>query len=211
MSTAEENRTNPSQEAECASRSIESLDLRNWSACMRELSLHILDALENSLTAEATVIGLVIEEDATADQLTITIQDNGRGMTAAQLTQVYDPFFTTRNTRHVGLGIPLFKAAAERCNGDLTITSQLGKGTTLQATFQHSHIDRAPLGDMTSTLMAVILAGTCDLHYIHRVDGKEFEFNTAGIKAELGEIPLTHPAVRKWLQEFITAGEHELT
>ena len=210
MSATEANQTNPSQEAECASRSIESLDLRNWSACMRELSLHILDALENSLAAEAALIELVIEEDVTADRLTITIQDNGRGMTAAQLAQVYDPFFTTRNTRHVGLGIPLFKAAAERCNGDLTIVSKLGKGTTLQATFQHSHIDRAPLGDMTSTLMAVILAGTCDLRYVHRVDGKEFEFHTAGIKAELGDVPLTHPAVRKWLQEFITAGEQEL-
>ena len=177
---------------------------------MRELSLHILDALENSLAAEATLIELVIEEDVTADRLTITIQDNGHGMTEAQLARVYDPFFTTRNTRHVGLGIPLFKAAAERCNGDLTLTSQLGKGTTLRTTFQHSHIDRAPLGDMTSTLMAVILAGVCDLRYVHRVDRKEFEFHTTGIKAELGDIPLTHPAVRKWLQEFIIEGEQEL-
>jgi hypothetical protein len=163
------------------------------------------------LTAEATLIELIIKEDVTADQLTIAIQDNGRGMTEAQLARIFDPFFTTRNTRHVGLGIPLFKAAAERCNGDLTIASQLGKGTTLQATFQHSHIDRAPLGDMTTTLMAVILAGACDLRYVHWVDGKEFEFSTADIKAELGEIPLTHPAVRRWLQEFITTGEHELT
>ena len=210
MSATEANQTNPSQEAACASRSIESLDLRNWSACMRELSLHILDALENSLTAEASLIELIIKEDVTADQLTITIQDNGRGMTEAQLARVYDPFFTTRNTRHVGLGIPLFKAAAERCNGDLTIASQLGKGTTLRATFQHSHIDRAPLGDMTSTLIAVILAGVCDLRYVHWVDGKEFEFSKVDIKAELGEIPLTHPAVRKWLQEFIIEGEQEL-
>ena len=105
--------------------------------------------------------------------------------------------FTTRSTRHVGLGIPLFKAAAERCNGELTISSRLGKGTRLQATFQHSHIDRAPLGDMTGTLLALILAGQCDMHYTHRVGEREFEFDTSDIRAELGNVPLTHPAVRK--------------
>lgn len=182
---------------------------------MRELSLHILDALENSLEAGATVIELTIEEDLALDRLTITIRDNGRGMSEAQLARIFDPFFTTRSTRHVGLGIPLFKAAAERCNGDLTVTSQLEEGTTLQATFQHSHIDRAPLGDMTGTLLAIILSGSCDVHYVHRADahptgGGEFEFHTADMRAELGEVPLMHPAVRKWLQEFIAEGEKEL-
>lgn len=177
---------------------------------MRELSLHILDTLENSLEAGATSIELIIGEDLVADRLTITIRDNGRGMSEAQLARIFDPFFTTRSTRHVGLGIPFFKAAAELCNGSLTVTSQLGKGTTLQATFQHSHIDRAPLGDITGTLLAFILAGQCDLHYLHRVDEREFEFDTAEIQAELGDVPLTHPAVRKWLQEFIAEGEEEL-
>lgn len=177
---------------------------------MRELSLHILDALENSLEAEATFIELAVEEDLAVDRLTITIRDNGRGMGEDQLVRIFDPFFTTRNTRHVGLGIPLFKAAAERCNGDLTVISQLGEGTTLRATFQHSHIDRAPLGNMTGTLLAIILSGSCDVHYVHRVDGREFEFHTADMRAELGEVPLTHPAVRKWLQKFIAQGEKEL-
>lgn len=197
-------------EYKCASRSIESPDLVNWSACMRELSLHILDVLQNSLEAEATLVELTIEEDLAADRLTITVQDNGRGMDEAQLARISDPFYTTRKTRHVGLGVPLFKAAAERCNGDLAITSQVGRGTMLRATFQHSHIDRAPLGDVTGTLMSVILGGTCDVHYLHRVDGKEFEFHTAAIKAELGDVPLTHPAVRQWLQKFIAAGEADL-
>jgi hypothetical protein len=182
---------------------------------MRELSLHILDALENSLEAGATSIELTIEENLTADLMTITIQDNGRGMSEDQLAHIYDPFFTTRTTRHVGLGIPLFKAAAERCGGDLTITSQLGEGTTLRATFQHSHIDRAPLGDVASTLMAVILSDVGDLHFAHRVDGlaggeREFELDTAAMRAELGGVPLTHPEVRKWLQDFIAEGEREL-
>jgi len=174
---------------------------------MRELSLHILDIVQNALEAGATLVELTIEEDLTADRLTITVRDNGRGMAEAQLARIFDPFYTTRNTRHVGLGLPLFKAAAERCNGDLIVTSRLGKGTVIQATFQHSHVDRAPLGDVTSTLMSVILGGTCDVHYLHRVDGKEFEFHTATIKAELGDVPLTHPAARQWLQEFIAEGE----
>jgi hypothetical protein len=177
---------------------------------MRELSLHILDALQNSLEAGATFVELIVEDDLAADRLTITIRDNGRGMDEAQLARVFDPFFTTRKTRHVGLGIPLFKAAAQRCNGDLIITSRVGKGTTLVATFQHSHIDRAPLGDVAGTLMAFILGGRCDVHYLHRVDGQEFEFHTAEIKAELEDMPLSHPAVREWLQEFITRGEAEL-
>ncbi len=182
---------------------------------MRELSLHILDVLENALTAGATCVDLIIEENLTTDRLTITVQDNGRGMDAEQLDNICDPFFTTRTTRHVGLGIPLFKAAAERCNGELTVTSQPGKGTTLRATFQHSHIDRAPLGDIEGTLLAFILSGTCDLRYthqvdVHRMDSESFEFHTADIRAELGDIPLTHSAVRNWLQEFIIEGETEL-
>jgi hypothetical protein len=197
-------------ECKCASRSIETVDIDNWSACMRELSLHILDLLQNSLEARATLVELTIEEDRTADRLTITVRDNGRGMDEAQLARIFDPFYTTRSTRHVGLGLPLFKAAAERCNGGLTVTSQPGLGTTVQATFQHSHIDRAPLGDVTGTLMSFILAGTCDMHYLHRVDGKAFEFHTAPIKAELGDVSLTHPTVRQWLQGFIAEGEADL-
>jgi len=174
---------------------------------MRELSLHILDAMENSLEVGATLIEVIIEEDLAADWLTITVRDNGRGMSEAQLARVFDSFFTTRSTRHVGLGIPLFNAAAERCNGKLAVTSQPGKGTTLQATFQHSHIDRAPLGDIEGTLLTIILCGSCDVHYVHRVGGREFAFHTADMRAELGEIPLTRPEVRHWLEEFITEGE----
>ena len=166
--------------------------------------------MENSLQAGATVIDLTVEEDTATDRLTIIVRDNGRGMSRAQLDRVFDPFFTTRSTRHVGLGIPLFKAAAERCAGSLTVTSQPGKGTTLQAIFQHSHIDRAPLGDMRGTLLAVMLSGMCDVHYVHRVNRRTFEFHTADMRAELGDVPLTHPVVRKWLGEFIAEGEQEL-
>jgi hypothetical protein len=174
---------------------------------MRELSLHILDVLQNSLEAGATLVELSIEEDLAADQLVITVRDNGRGMDEATLAQVVDPFYTTRKTRHVGLGIPLFQAAAERCNGNLSITSQVGKGTAVMAVFQHSHIDRAPLGDMTGTLLSFILGGVCDLSYTHRVNDRQFMLNTAEMRTELGEVSLSHPVVREWLREYIAEGE----
>jgi hypothetical protein len=174
---------------------------------MRELSLHILDALENSREAGATLVELTIVEDLVADRLVITIRDNGRGMDAETLARITDPFYTTRKTRHVGLGIPLFQAAAQRCNGGLAITSQVAQGTTLEATFQHSHIDRAPLGDLTGTLFSFVLGGSCDLGYQHRMNHTEFAFNTAEIRAELGDVPLSHPAVRGWLRDFIADGE----
>ena len=179
---------------------------------MRELSLHILDALENSLEAGASRVTLTIEEDLAADRLTITITDNGRGMDAETARKALDPFFTTRTTRHVGLGLPLFAAAARRCNGDLTIESEVGQGTTVRATFQHSHIDRAPLGDIRGSLLSFLLAEhPVDLHYVHRVNGRHFEFDTADIRAELGDMPLSHPLVRAWLSEFIAEGEREVT
>lgn len=175
---------------------------------MRELSLHILDVLQNSLEAGASKVTLTIEEDLRTDRLTITVTDNGRGMDADTVTKVLDHFFTTRTTRHVGLGLPLFAAAAKRCNGDLVVESKPGQGTTVRATFQHSHIDRAPLGDIRNTILSFLLAARpVDLHYIHRVNDRQFEFDTADIRAELGNVPLSHPAVRDWLSEFIAEGE----
>lgn len=194
-------------DALCELRTVEDPNLVHWSACMRELSMHILDVMENSLAAGATRVELIIAEDLAGDRLNLTIRDNGRGMSADVLARVFDPFYTTRKTRHVGLGLPLFKAAAQRCNGDVTLESELGVGTTLSAAFQHSHIDRAPLGDMTDTLVTFLLGGTCDLYYCHRVGEREFAFDTAEIRAELGDIPLSHPEVRRWLQRFIAEGE----
>lgn len=178
---------------------------------MRELSLHILDALENSVEAGATNIDLLIEESLESDSLTITIKDNGRGMTEEFARQVLNPFVTTRTTRHVGLGLPLFAAAARRCNGDLQIRSARGAGTTVSASFQLSHIDRAPLGDIADSLIAVILSDRAvDIAYMHRVDGRSFSLDTAEVRRELGDVPLSQPAVRLWLQSTLAEGVAEL-
>jgi len=178
---------------------------------MLELSMHILDVAENALEAGATRIEISIEEDLEDDRLTIRVADNGRGMSEEFLQKVLDPFVTTRTTRRVGLGLPLFAAAAKWCNGDFEIRSKEGEGTVVTATFQHSHIDRAPLGDIKSTLLSIILfAPEVDLRYSHRVDGRVFEFDTAEIRRQLEDVPLSHPKVREWLAEFITKGEEGL-
>jgi len=174
---------------------------------VREISLHILDVLENSIEAGATYIELVIEEDLKDDTLRIVVRDNGRGMSEEFAREVLDPFVTTRTTRHVGLGLPLFAAAAERCNGGLWIESELGAGTTVTATFQYSHIDREPLGDIATSLMAVILSDRLvDIHYKHIVDDRTFELDTAEIRRELGTVPLSHTKVRRWLKAVLDEG-----
>ncbi|MCI2425460.1 ATP-binding protein [Candidatus Acetothermia bacterium] len=179
---------------------------------MRELSLHILDVLQNSVEAGASRIKLTISEDMIADRLTIIVEDNGRGMDKERVKRAVDPFYTTRRTRHVGLGLPLFAAAAEQCSGSLTLESELGKGTKLQVVFQHSHIDRAPIGDICSSLLTVLLSESqVDLHYLHTVNDRRFEFDTAEIRTELGDVPISHPTVRDWLREFITQGEREIS
>jgi anti-sigma regulatory factor (Ser/Thr protein kinase) len=171
---------------------------------MREISLHILDIVENSIEAGATEVELVVDEDRQADVLSVTVSDNGRGMDEAYARAILDPFVTSRTTRRVGLGLPLIKATAERCAGVLSIESTKGKGTTVKVTFQLSHIDRPPLGDMKSTLLSIAV-GRSDirLHYVHRVDGQSFEFDTAEVKNVLGETPLSEPAVLRWLNEYL--------
>lgn len=178
---------------------------------MLELSLHILDLLRNSTEAGATHIQLRIDEDLASDGLTIEISDNGRGMNPKQVERALDPFFTTRKTRRVGLGLSLFAAAARRCEGDLKIQTELGKGTKVSATFRYSHWDRAPLGDIVGTLLAIICAGSrVDLDYCHKRGEEAFHFNTADIRAELGEIPLNHPKVREWIEKTLREGESGL-
>ncbi len=175
---------------------------------MLELSLHLLDVIENAVEAEASRIQVRIEEDLDADLLTIEIVDNGRGMSREMLKRVLSPFYTTRKTRHVGLGLPLFLAAARRCNGDLVVDSKPGKGTRVRATFRHRHIDRAPLGDIPTALLAILLSEhPVDLDYSHRVGDRDFQFDTAEIRRELGDVSLTHPRIRDWLFRELREGE----
>lgn len=178
---------------------------------MRELSLHLLDLLENSLEAGATELSIDISEDTRADRLVIEVQDNGQGMTAETARQVTDPFFTSRLTRRVGLGLPLLAAAAERCGGCLKVDSEPGKGSRVRAEFGLTHIDRAPMGDLASTLLSVILHDPSPrVRFRHRVDDRSFSFDTNELLAALDGIPLSHPAVWQWLKEYLAEGQASL-
>jgi hypothetical protein len=171
---------------------------------LRELSLHILDIAENSLNAGATCVTIEVLEDTRADQLIIRVADDGRGMDAETVQRVTDPFFTTRTTRRVGLGIPFLKQATELCDGSFAIESQVGKGTTVTATFQHSHINRMPLGDLPNTILTLVIGNPqTDFVYRHILDERSFEFDTRPIKAELGDVPLSEPSVIEYLRREI--------
>ena len=178
---------------------------------MRELAQHILDLIQNAIEAGASLVEVEITEDVAENRLRMVVRDNGRGMSAEMVARVTDPFFTTRTTRHVGLGLPLLKAAAQGCGGDMVIHSQLGVGTEVVAELQLDHIDRAPLGDMHSSLMGALLSTSgADMAYRHRVDENEFAFDTREMRAILGDIPLAHPQVRNWLDDFLREGFSEL-
>lgn len=125
---------------------------------MEDLSLHILDIVENSITAGAKNIKIKIAEDIQKDQLIIEITDDGKGMSKVMKEKVLDPFFTTRTTRRVGLGLPLLAQAAKISGGDIQIQSEPGSGTKIKATFGYSHIDRQPLGDLGQTLKILIIS-----------------------------------------------------
>lgn len=171
---------------------------------MLEISLHILDLVENSLDAGASLVELAIVEDPSADRMEITLRDNGRGMDPAFLAKAFDPFVTTRTTRRVGLGLGLMRANARAWGGDLELTSTPGQGTDLHVWFQLSHIDRQPLGDMASTLGGLIISRPeVDFVYRHRVGDDEFELDTREIKAELDDVPISDPAVVQHLQQQI--------
>ena len=174
---------------------------------MRELALHLLDLAENSIAARAKNIAIWVEEDTESDRLRMSVQDDGMGMDQEMVARVTDPFTTTRTTRKVGLGIPLLKAAAEACNGWLEVQSAPGKGTTVKIEFQHSHIDRMPLGDLTSTFLGLVI-GAPHIHWVlgYRLNQNEFVFDDEPIKKELDGVALSEPAVIRFLQDYFEVG-----
>ncbi|WP_427338959.1 ATP-binding protein [Caloranaerobacter sp. DY30410] len=171
---------------------------------MKELSLHILDLAENSVKAGATKINISIDEDTERDLLTIELEDNGEGMSEDLLKKVEDPFVTSRTTRKVGLGIPLMKAATLRCEGDFKISSEIGKGTKVTCVFRHSHIDRAPIGDIGQTIISLINANeNIEIVYRHSYNGNYFVFDTKEVKKILGDVPINEANIILWIKDYI--------
>jgi anti-sigma regulatory factor (Ser/Thr protein kinase) len=171
---------------------------------MKELALHILDIAENSLRAGASLIRISIDEDADCDLLTVVVEDDGCGMDEHTLARVLDPFFTTKPERRVGFGLSLFKRAAERAGGGLTVESETGRGTKVVAEFELSHIDRQPLGDMSSTITTLLMADPdVDVVYWHSAGGDVYVFDSRRVRQELDGLPISDPRVVTLLAETI--------
>jgi len=167
--------------------------------------MHILDILQNSVSAKAKNISLVIDEDIKENRLIVVIEDDGRGMNPQQAERVIDPFFTTRTTRKVGLGIPLFKHSAQQSGGDLRILSAPGKGTTVTAEFILDNIDRPPLGDVANVFV-LTLSSNPDIEFKFRYifNKNEYTFDTVEVKEALEDVSLNEPSVILALTEMIS-------
>lgn len=177
---------------------------------MTEISLNVLDVSENSTRAGAQLVSISVTADRVRDILTIVIADNGCGMTAEQAAHVTDPFFTTRTTRKVGLGIPFFKYAAESTGGSFHIESEPGKGTTVTAVFGLSHIDRMPLGDMNATIHNLIVYHPdTDFVYTYTYNDASFTLDTRQMREILGGIPLNSPEISDYIMEFLRENQQE--
>ena len=178
---------------------------------MLELSLHILDVVENSTRAGAETVYITLIEDTTRDVLSLEIRDDGSGMSEEVLKKALDPFFTTKTVRNVGLGLPMLAQAAERTNGKFIIESKGGEGTRVAAEFKLSHIDRQPLGDIASTLVTLIAGNTdVDFIYRHRHDDREYVLDTKDIKRELDDVPINNVEVLNFIREHVQDGLKEI-
>ncbi|MBW2650857.1 MAG: sensor histidine kinase [Deltaproteobacteria bacterium] len=178
---------------------------------MLELSMNILDIVENSTRAGASLIKISITEDRGDDILRIEIVDDGEGMKPDIAEKALDPFYTSKDVRRVGLGLPMLSHAAKITGGRFTIESTKGKGTVVTADFGHSHIDRQPLGDMPGTLVTMIAGNPrVDFVYTHLSDGKSYALDTREIKNELEDVPIDHPKVIQFIRENIRDGLKEI-
>lgn len=172
---------------------------------MREISLHILDLIQNSIEAGATAAKLEIIEDIIGNSMIIRISDNGRGMNKKMRQLVIDPFITTRTTRRVGLGLPLMDMSTKRCGGYLKIDSIPGQGTVIEAMYQHNHLDRPPMGNLVETIKSILVASpVLQFSYYHTVNNKSLSISSHEIADVLDGIPLTQPDILIWLHGYLS-------
>ena len=171
---------------------------------MQELSLNILDIAQNSVKAGATLVTIAVTAQSIANRLEIVIEDNGCGMDELQVKRVTDPFYTTRTTRKVGLGIPFFKMAAEMAGGGLALFSEPGKGTVVKAWFELDNIDRMPMGALGETVTSLIQCSpTVDFVLRYRVDDRQFVADTREFKAILESDGLGDPPVLLFIRQYL--------
>jgi len=173
---------------------------------MKDISLHILDLAQNCLTAGATIVTIEIEECLQDNIFKVSILDNGKGIAADVLPRVVDPYFTTRKTRKVGMGLPLLKQNAEAAGGTFQISSEVGVGTKICAVFKHNHFDRPPLGDIAGVVVLLVGANPeIRFVYTHRTQTGNYTFDTAEVQEALEGLPLNDYNVMQLLKEMINA------
>lgn len=178
---------------------------------MQDLSLHVLDIAENSINAGSTSIEISIEEDIKQDLLKLEIRDNGSGMDAHAIEKAMDPFYTTRTTRRVGLGLPFLDEAARAANGSLVIDSHVGVGTKVIATFQLSHIDRKPIGNMADTITALIAGRPdVDITYRHVREGHVISLSTKDIRPQGDGASLHSTEALNFIRHYLEQEENSL-
>lgn len=176
---------------------------------MKELSLNILDIVQNSIAAEADLVEITVTESE--ETLTLSVKDNGYGMSCETLAAVQSPFFTTRTTRRVGMGIPLLKLKAEQTGGKIDIVSRQRSecpdccGTEIIASFNRNHIDFTPLGDMVATIVTLMQgAPETDFVFTHINPGRSIALDTRDMRLILGEdVELNDPMVLKWVKGML--------
>jgi len=174
---------------------------------MIEISLHILDIVENSTRAGAKSVYIDIIEDTRMDLLSIEIRDNGSGMSEDVLKKVMDPFFTTKTVRNIGIGLPMLAHAAERAGGRFIIESKEEGGTRVVAEFKLSHIDRQPLGNIASTLVTLVVGNPdVDFIYRHRHNDREYIMDTRALKKDMGDLPIEHVKALIFIREQVECG-----
>lgn len=171
---------------------------------MKNIAYHVLDIVHNSVNANAKLVEIIIKESSRQQILTLTIKDDGRGMTEEEVECASDPYFTRRKTRHVGMGIPLLKQNAEQTGGKFNIDSYLGKGTLIYAEFNTGPIDCPPLGDISGVIHSLMstLQGV-EIFYKHEKDENEFCLDSREVKEIVGDTPLGHQEISKYLKEMI--------
>jgi len=174
---------------------------------LEDLSLHILDIVENAIEARAKKIDILVIEEPSQDQLVIEIKDDGIGMDEEMSQKAIDPFFTTRASRRVGLGLSFMAQAAQEAGGGLQIESEFGKGTKVTATFQYHHIDRKPLGSMVETMTTLLLGNPdLDIFYTHKKNGKSYALNSHWVKERYRDRSSINPEVIRWLKTHLREG-----
>lgn len=179
---------------------------------MEDLALHVLDIAQNALEAGATRVELAILEDLEHDRLVIEVSDNGPGVPPDALRRATDPFYTTRTTRLVGLGLSLLDAAARAAGGEVRVESAPGSGTRVTATFVRSHVDRQPIGDLEGTLLALMVGHPeVEIEYRHVVGERTFALNSRAVAADLPGGDLQSADGIRRLREIIRRGEASLS